>query len=132
VSSTKIDTKSLRRKADRLYTRKARCTFQGITSNFLEKVRSDPQVRLDSLALELDCQKRRLYDLVNILEGLGLVAREKKAVYRWLGWSCFGQPLASRPSTLATLTRQLLSDLLQHQTFDQVVDRAITANPQIL
>ena len=35
--------------------------------------------------VKLDVQKRRIYDITNVLEGIGLIAKYKKNKIRWAG-----------------------------------------------
>ena len=35
--------------------------------------------------LELKVQKRRIYDITNVLEGIGLICKERKNNIRWNG-----------------------------------------------
>ncbi|CAN8236383.1 unnamed protein product [Cochlearia groenlandica] len=81
---------SLRRQS---YSRKEK-SLGVLVSNFLNLYnRSDVDlIGLDDAAGKLGVERRRIYDVVNILESIGLVARRGKNQYSWRG---FGEvPLA--------------------------------------
>jgi hypothetical protein len=40
---------------------------------------------LNDAVLELKVQKRRIYDITNVLEGIGLICKERKNNIRWNG-----------------------------------------------
>jgi transcription factor E2F3 len=40
-------------------------------------------VDLNKAAVDLSVQKRRLYDITNVLEGIGLVEKKSKNQIRW-------------------------------------------------
>ena len=42
-----------------------------------------PSVSLDLVAKELKVERRRIYDIVNILEAVAVVGRSGKNMYRW-------------------------------------------------
>lgn len=45
----------------------------------------DPSVCLNETAGLLKVERRRIYDIVNIMEVLGVVSRKGKNVYHWMG-----------------------------------------------
>jgi len=49
---------------------------------------------LNEAALSLEVQKRRIYDITNVLEGIGLIVKKSKNVIAWKGGSVAGIPLA--------------------------------------
>ena len=56
-----------------------------LTKKFVNILRASPQGVLDlNRATEiLDVQKRRIYDITNVLEGIGLIQKEAKNNIRW-------------------------------------------------
>jgi transcription factor E2F4/5 len=57
-----------------------------ITAKFVEVLQNSPNGELDlkSAATQLDMkQRRRMYDITNVLEGIGLVEKTQKNVIRW-------------------------------------------------
>ena len=56
-----------------------------LTKKFVSILRASPQGVLDlNKATEmLDVQKRRIYDITNVLEGIGVIQKEAKNNIRW-------------------------------------------------
>ncbi|KAL5582459.1 hypothetical protein UlMin_014901 [Ulmus minor] len=73
--------------------------------NFLRLYNRDDvkTIGLDDAALQLGVERRRMYDVVNILETLGVVARKAKNQYSWNG-------LGEIPATLDKLKEQGLRE----------------------
>ena len=68
------------------YSRKEKSLGQ-LSKKFLEifgKMR-DEEVSLDSVTDRLGVERRRIYDIINILESLGVVFRRGKNHYYWIG-----------------------------------------------
>ncbi|KAF5740334.1 E2F transcription factor-like E2FF [Tripterygium wilfordii] len=65
-----------------------------LCSNFLRLYNSDgvQSIGLDDAATRLGVERRRIYDVVNILESVGVVARKQKNQYSWRGFEAI--PLA--------------------------------------
>jgi len=53
-------------------TRKFICKFEGATTKILV---------LDQITVELKVERRRIYDIINIMESLNVVSKVKKNVY---------------------------------------------------
>ncbi|KAG7341510.1 E2F/DP family winged-helix DNA-binding domain containing protein [Nitzschia inconspicua] len=59
-----------------------------LAENFIKKFQPYPSgydIVVDSAAKELGVERRRIYDVVNILESIQLVSKEKKNTYKWMG-----------------------------------------------
>ena len=58
-----------------------------LTKNFISLVNKaeDGVLDLNLVAEELGVQKRRIYDITNVLEGIGLIVKESKNQIRWTG-----------------------------------------------
>lgn len=77
-----------------------------LTQRFVKLIQDSPQgnVDLNEAAQQLGVQKRRIYDITNVLEGIGLVEKTSKNNIRWRS--------ATGPAqrTRAPLPRKLQSD----------------------
>uniref|UniRef100_A0A1I8ENU1 E2F/DP family winged-helix DNA-binding domain-containing protein n=1 Tax=Wuchereria bancrofti TaxID=6293 RepID=A0A1I8ENU1_WUCBA len=63
----------------------------------LEYVESgDNKINLETIACSMEVEKRRIYDVVNVMEALGAMEKSHKSFYTWKG-------LDNLPSTLHTL-----------------------------
>ena len=58
-----------------------------LTKKFIELLRNaeDQCVDLNWAVGELNVQKRRIYDITNVLEGIGLIVKYKKNKIKWNG-----------------------------------------------
>lgn len=58
-----------------------------LTIKFIDLLRSAPNQTLDlnEAMAELNVQKRRIYDITNVLEGIKLITKECKNNIRWSG-----------------------------------------------
>ena len=62
------------------------CSSLGLlTQRFLDLLTTEGQkyVNLNSAANSLGVQKRRIYDITNVLEGIGLIEKTSKNTVRW-------------------------------------------------
>ncbi|CAI5732698.1 unnamed protein product [Hyaloperonospora brassicae] len=91
-----------------------------LTKRFVELIQSAPSKDLDlnTAAESLGVQKRRIYDITNVLEGIGLIEKTSKNNIHWKG--------VSRPTQAADSfqgidhLRQSISDLRQEElNYDQ-------------
>lgn len=57
-----------------------------LTRKFIALLRADPTADLDLnvAAVQLQVQKRRIYDITNVLEGVGLIEKNSKNHVRWM------------------------------------------------
>ena len=58
-----------------------------LTRNFINLIKEAPEqcVDLNDIVGKLAVQKRRIYDITNVLQGIGLVVKYKKNKIRWVG-----------------------------------------------
>ena len=58
-----------------------------LTKKFIELLKGAPNQTLDlnEAVKDLDVQKRRIYDITNVLEGIGLICKVSKNNIRWDG-----------------------------------------------
>ncbi|KAI4351528.1 hypothetical protein L6164_005888 [Bauhinia variegata] len=77
-----------------IYSRKDK-SLGLITSNFLKlyDCHGIGIIGLDDAAKQLGVQRRRMYDVVNILESVGIVSRKAKNQYSWKGFKAIPQAL---------------------------------------
>ncbi|KAL0450618.1 UNVERIFIED_CONTAM: E2F transcription factor-like E2FE [Sesamum latifolium] len=75
------------RTKDPLYSRKEK-SLSVLCTNFLRLYNSDgvESIGLDAAALQLGVERRRIYDIVNILESIGVLRRKAKNQYTWKGF----------------------------------------------
>lgn len=69
------------------YSRKKK-SLGVLAENFLEAYRDLPSgspIIVDDAAIRLGVERRRIYDVVNILESICVVCKEKKNTYTWMG-----------------------------------------------
>jgi hypothetical protein len=52
---------------------------------FVSRFPSGYDIVVDNAARDLGVERRRIYDVVNILESIRLVSKEKKNTYKWMG-----------------------------------------------
>ncbi|KAG7382290.1 Transcription factor e2f8 [Phytophthora pseudosyringae] len=72
-----------------------------LCENFLKLYRDNKiaEICLDRAATELGVERRRIYDIVNILESIHLVSRKSKNLYNWHG-------LASLPTSISAMKQR--------------------------
>jgi transcription factor E2F7/8 len=69
------------------YSRKKK-SLGVLAENFLNQYREAPRgytVIVDEAAVKLGVERRRIYDVVNILEAIQLVCKKQKNTYTWMG-----------------------------------------------
>ncbi|CAA0826764.1 E2F transcription factor-like E2FE [Striga hermonthica] len=76
-----------------------------LCSNFLSLYNRDgvETVGLDDAASKLGVERRRIYDIVNVLESVGILSRKAKNRYTWKGFGAI-------PKALETLKKEGLRD----------------------
>lgn len=82
----KIQRKKAKTQVFERYSRKEKSLGQ-LSRRFLEifGCMTDQEVSLDSVTQRLGVERRRIYDIINILESLGVVFRRGKNHYFWIG-----------------------------------------------
>ncbi|KAL3505390.1 hypothetical protein ACH5RR_035231 [Cinchona calisaya] len=84
-----------------------------LTKKFIKLIRKaeDGSLDLNNAADELKVQKRRIYDITNVLEGIGLIEKTTKNHIRWKGYEMFGpKELNNEESTLKADIEHLYSE----------------------
>ena len=58
-----------------------------LTKKFIDLLKGAPEQKLDlnKAVVDLEVQKRRIYDITNVLEGIGLINKVSKNHIRWDG-----------------------------------------------
>ena len=65
----------------------ARCPLGELSKSFLKLIKStaDKTIDLNEAAERLAVRKRRIYDITNVMEGVGLLRKEFKNKVKWMG-----------------------------------------------
>lgn len=79
----------------------------------------DGVLDLNWAAEVLDVQKRRIYDITNVLEGIQLIRKKSKNNIQWVGRGLFEDP--TRPSRQQQLGQELKELMNAEQTLDQLI-----------
>ncbi|XP_051520115.1 transcription factor E2F3-like [Myxocyprinus asiaticus] len=91
---------------------------------------SDGVLDLNKAAVELNVQKRRLYDITNVLEGVHLIKKKSKNNIQWLGSSLPSQgELPSLPMSSHSLAREMLELTQEERRLDELI-QTCTRNVQ--
>ena len=98
-----------------------------LTKKFVQLIQSAPGGILDlnAAATQLGVQKRRIYDITNVLEGIGLIEKKSKNNIQWKGMNSNG-------SDIAVQLDELKSNIAQHTSQEQFLDQAIATMQQSL
>lgn len=58
-----------------------------LTRKFVRLIKNSPELTLDlnDAVKQLDVQKRRIYDITNVLEGIGYIEKLSKNKIKWVG-----------------------------------------------
>ena len=98
-----------------------------LTKKFVQLIQSAPGGILDlnAAATQLGVQKRRIYDITNVLEGIGLIEKKSKNNIQWKGMNSNG-------SDIAVQLDELKSNIAQHTSQEQFLDQAISTMQQSL
>lgn len=91
-----------------------------LAETFLAKFQPTPVgtlVVIDSLAQELGVERRRIYDVVNILEAVQVVTKKAKNTYQWMGTGRLPEMLALlQHEAIQTFPREALKNGLVTNT----------------
>nr|GMC59398.1 E2F transcription factor-like E2FF isoform X1 [Ipomoea batatas] len=114
MSSSSVHSDSQSKNPTSLYSRKEK-SLGVLCSNFLRLYDRDDVdcIGLDHAADQLGVERRRIYDIVNILESVGLLSRRAKNQYTWKGF-------AAIPRTLDALKGEGLREKLSGQNIANV------------
>ncbi|CAO3610828.1 unnamed protein product [Mucor hiemalis] len=84
-----------------------------LTKKFIALLRSSAHGDLDlnCAATQLKVQKRRIYDITNVLEGIRLIEKNSKNHVRWIGNAAISSPA---PANITTTTTNDLEERLAH------------------
>uniref|UniRef100_K3X3Z0 E2F/DP family winged-helix DNA-binding domain-containing protein n=1 Tax=Globisporangium ultimum (strain ATCC 200006 / CBS 805.95 / DAOM BR144) TaxID=431595 RepID=K3X3Z0_GLOUD len=101
-----------------------------LTKKFVDLIQSSPSGDLDlnSAAISLGVQKRRIYDITNVLEGIGLIEKTSKNNIHWKGAS--GGSAVGMADNYQDMEHllQSISDLMQEeQKYEQHI-KMVTQN----
>ncbi|KAM0853970.1 hypothetical protein ACQ4PT_050723 [Festuca glaucescens] len=91
-----------------------------LTKKFISLLKhaEDGILDLNNAAETLEVQKRRIYDITNVLEGIGLIEKTLKNRIRWKGLDASGTNLDKEISDLQTEVERLI---LQEQELDESI-----------
>ncbi|CAM0904710.1 unnamed protein product [Alopecurus aequalis] len=91
-----------------------------LTKKFISLLKhaEDGILDLNNAAETLDVQKRRIYDITNVLEGIGLIEKKLKNRIRWKGLDESGTNLDNEISSLQAEVEKLI---LQEQELDESI-----------
>ncbi|XP_027094734.2 transcription factor E2FC-like [Coffea arabica] len=84
-----------------------------LTKKFIKLIREaeDGCLDLNRAADLLEVQKRRIYDITNVLEGVGLIEKTTKSHIRWKGYEMFGpEELNNQASILKAEIERLFAE----------------------
>lgn len=92
-----------------------------LTKKFIYLLREseDGVLDLNWAAEVLDVQKRRIYDITNVLEGIQLIRKKAKNNIQWVGRGLFEDP--TRPGKQQQLGQELKELTSMEQSLDQLI-----------
>jgi hypothetical protein len=100
-----------------------------LTSRFVKLIKEAPESTMDlnTASIVLNVQKRRIYDITNVLEGIGLIEKSAKNNIRWTGqpFSTAGsQPINEREHNikLQTLRKEVEDLRREHERTEKLFE----------
>ncbi|XP_059176167.1 transcription factor E2F3-like [Physella acuta] len=102
-----------------------------LTKKFVGLLRSAPDgvVDLNKASEVLEVQKRRIYDITNVLEGINLIQKKSKNNIQWRGsantFTSSGEPSIPQVTQISTASVDLHSDMADLRTKENVLDKLI-------
>ncbi|KAF1322199.1 Transcription factor, partial [Globisporangium splendens] len=98
-----------------------------LCENFLKLYRSNhmSEICLDRAASELGVERRRIYDIVNILESIHLVSRKSKNLYNWHGLSALPVSITAMKEHCIIPLDQAAKQLIQMEESENEEDRLL-------
>ncbi|XP_005106760.1 transcription factor E2F6 [Aplysia californica] len=102
-----------------------------LTKKFVGLLRSAPDgvVDLNKASEVLEVQKRRIYDITNVLEGINLIQKKSKNNIQWRGaansFTSSGEPSVPQVTQISTASVDLHSDMADLRSKEGVLDKLI-------
>lgn len=102
-----------------------------LTKKFVGLLRSAPDgvVDLNKASEVLEVQKRRIYDITNVLEGINLIQKKSKNNIQWRGsantFTSSGEPSIPQVTQISTASVDLHSDMADLRSKENVLDKLI-------
>ncbi|MCD7451236.1 Transcription factor e2f8 [Datura stramonium] len=120
--SSSVHTEDAQWENPSIYSRKNK-SLGLLCSNFLKLCDREgvDSISLDNAADQLGVERRRIYDIVNILESIGVLSRKAKNQYRWNGYSAI-------PKAVDLLKKEGLKDLSTVSSTCHNVSNVIACN----
>lgn len=112
--------------AERRRKRRNDSSLGMLTKRFLEQMRSSENgaIELNSAASVLGVQKRRIYDITNVLEGIGLVTKKSK---NNIQWNVPDKLLSGHASSEDDEARTLMQEIEALQEEDRQIEEKLAA-----
>ncbi|GFO13918.1 transcription factor e2f3 [Plakobranchus ocellatus] len=107
-----------------------------LTKKFVGLLRSAPDgvVDLNKASEVLEVQKRRIYDITNVLEGINLIQKKSKNNIQWRGaantFTASGEPSIPQVTQISTASVDLHSDIRSLSSLKEQTVIAIKAPPE--
>ena len=69
-----------------MHTKKRSMSLQLLTFTFIQMIThaKDKRLNIEAVAKELKIEKRRIYDITNVLEGIYFIQKDTKNTFRWI------------------------------------------------
>ncbi|GFR94437.1 transcription factor E2F6-like [Elysia marginata] len=102
-----------------------------LTKKFVGLLRSAPDgvVDLNKASEVLEVQKRRIYDITNVLEGINLIQKKSKNNIQWRGaantFTSSGEPSIPQVTQISTASVDLHSDMADLRSKENALDKLI-------